>query len=48
MAALRESALNDSTAWRDYLSPANRTYYWNEAKNKSGVCVCVERDLLRV
>ncbi|KAL4457850.1 hypothetical protein ABPG75_012715 [Micractinium tetrahymenae] len=32
---LRTSALSDPTAWRDYLSPDNKTYYWNEAKNES-------------
>lgn len=32
---LRTAARNDPTAWRDYLSPDNKTYYWNEAKNQS-------------
>ncbi len=36
MEKLRAAALDDPTAWRAYLSPDNKTYYWNEAKNESG------------
>jgi hypothetical protein len=35
MDALKEGAKEDPTAWRDYRSPKNRTYWWNEAKNSS-------------
>ncbi|KAL4420062.1 hypothetical protein ABPG77_004327 [Micractinium sp. CCAP 211/92] len=35
MEKLRAAALDDPTAWRAYLSPDNKTYYWNEAKNES-------------
>ena len=36
MDRLKEAAKDDPTAWRDYRSPKNRTYWWNEAKNSSG------------
>ena len=36
MDALKEATRDDPTAWRDYRSPKNRTYWWNEAKNSSG------------
>lgn len=36
MDALKEASRDDPTAWRDYRSPKNRTYWWNEAKNSSG------------
>ncbi|KAL4858064.1 Protein-tyrosine sulfotransferase [Chlorella vulgaris] len=35
MEKLRLGAIRDPTAWRNYTSPKNRTYYWNEAKNSS-------------
>ncbi|KAI7840366.1 hypothetical protein COHA_005910 [Chlorella ohadii] len=35
MDRLKEAAKDDPTAWRDYRSPKNRTYWWNEAKNSS-------------
>lgn len=38
MDQLKEQAKDDPTAWRDYRSPKNRTYWWNEAKNSSGGC----------
>ena len=38
MDKLKEQAKDDPTAWRDYRSPKNRTYWWNEAKNSSGGC----------
>lgn len=36
MEALKAAAKDDPAAWQDYKSPANRTYWWNEARNSSG------------
>lgn len=36
LAAMKEAARDDPRAWRDYKSPDNQTYWWNEARNESG------------
>jgi hypothetical protein len=47
MEKLRLGAIRDPTAWRNYTSPKNRTYYWNEAKNSSGGWVLERMGLRR-